>query len=399
MGEMIYPSLSDEEFNRRYEAVWERMEARGLDVLLVYGDSSGVFANFANCTYLTGYQDRLFSYAVMPRGEEPMLFISNPLYLPTAYAMARVSSVDHATWDPGGRIAEALKGLGLSTGRAGLVGTAGIQKSTMPYEHMQTLTSDLPGVSWEDATDILQEVRRIKSAEEVECLRKGARMTDATLVALKADGRAGMADCELAGIIAHAGLAHGGDQRTLFVGSTSMAEPDLLFPRQTPSQRVTRSGDVFLTELSTEYAGYSGQVHRPFVIDGDPTPEYEQIFEVARATYEAVLAALGPGRTDEDVRRAAGPVVKEAGMWTMDATLHGWGLALEPPRLDVPEVTTIQRPQEPTVFEPGMAVVLQPHILSADRRRGLQVGSLVVITDDGAEALQQYPLEFGRISA
>lgn len=399
MDETLYPSVSSQEYDRRYQAVWREMEARRLDALVVYGDSSGVFANSANCTYLTGYRDRLFSYAVVPRGGEPLLLISNPLYLPTAYAMAHVRSVDHVTWDPGGRIAEVVRGVGAGTGRVGLVGTAGIQKSTLPHEHLRALTAALPGVMWEDATDLLQGVRRIKSAEEVACLRKGAEMTDATVAALEADARVGMTDCDLAGIITQAGFAQGGEQRTLFIGSTPMVEPEIVFPRQTPSRRTIRAGDIVLTELSTEYAGYSGQIHRPLVVDGDPSPEYRRIFDVARETYERVLAALGPDKTDEDVRGAAGPVVKQAGMWTMDGLLHGWGLSLEPPRLDVLEIATIQRPQEPTVFAPGMTMVLQPHILSPDRRRGLQLGSLVVITEDGAEALQRYPMEFAHITS
>ena len=399
MDEPLYPSVSSAEFERRHQAVWQQMEARGLDALVVYGESSGVFANFANCTYLTGYKDRLFSYAVVPRGAEPLLFISNPLYLPTAYAMAKVQSVDHATWDPGGRLADALRGIGAAAGRIGLVGTAGIQKSTLPHGHHEALTAGLPGATWEDATDVLQGIRRIKSPEEVDCLRRGAAMTDATVAALVNEARVGMTDSELAGILAKSGYAQGGEPRTLFVGSTSMAAPDIVFPRQTPSQRAIRSGDIVLTELSTEYAGYSGQVHRPLVVDAEPSPEYQRVFDVAKETFQQVLAALRPGATDDDVRRAAAPVVKDAGMWTMDGLLHGWGLSLEPPRLDVPEIATIQRHQQPTEFVPGMAIILQPHVLSPDQQRGLQLGSLVVITDDGAEAMQQYPMEWAHISA
>lgn len=396
--ETLYPSVSEKEYARRHRAVWQEMDARGLDALVVYSGSSGS-SDAANCAYLTGYRDPLFSYAVVPSGGEPHLLIGNPLYLPTAYAMARVRSIDHVTWDPGTRIAEALREVGAASGRVGLVGSAGIQKVTLPHEHVLALTSALPGAEFEDATDLLRGVRRIKSQEEIACLRRGAEMTDATVAALEAEARAGMTDSEWAGIIAGTALSLGGDQRTLFIGSTSMAEPEIVFPRQEPAQRTIGPGDIVLTELSTAYAGYAGQIHRAFVVGEEPAPEYQRIFEVAKEMCERVLAAMGPGATDEDVRRAARPVAQDAGMWTMDALLHGWGLSLEPPRLDVPEIATIARPQEPTTFEPGMTVVLQPHVLSPDRRRGLQLGSLVVITEDGAEALQRYPMEFIRIPA
>ena len=398
-AEAVYPSLSRGELERRHQAVWKAMQERGLDALVLYGDSSGVFANFANVTYLTNYRDRLFSYVIVIPEREPMLLISNPLYLPTAYAMAQVESIDHVTWDPGGRIADVLKGLGVGSGRIGLVGTAGIQKSSLPYEHMRAMEQALSGATWEEATDILQTVRRIKSAEEIEYLRRGAEFTDATVAAVEAEARVGMTDHDIATIIARTGLERGGDPRTLFVGSTPIADPQIRFPLQFPSHRQTRPGDIVLVELSTEYMGYSGQIHRAFLVETEPPQVFDELFRVTKEVYEAVLGVLGPGATDDDLRNAAGPIIREAGMWTTDALLHGWGLGLEPPRLDVLDVTTIERPQESIVFEPGMTMVLQPHVLSPDKNRGLQLGSLVVITDNGVEALQKHRMEWLPISA
>lgn len=392
----VYPAASAAEYERRYRAVWERMAEHELVALVVYGGPAASAAA-ASCAYVTGYRDGLFCYAVVPRDREPLLLISNPLYLPTARAMSHVRSIDHLTWNPGARLAEVLREIDAGSGRIGVVGSAGIQRLTMPYEHRHAVAAELPDATWTDATELLQDIRRIKSPEELDLLRKGAALTDATVAALAAQARPGMTDSELAGIVARTGLTGGGDQRTLFIGSIPMADPDIVFPRQEPSVRTIRSGDIVLTELSTAYAGYAGQIHRALVVDADPTPAYQAIFDVAREVCDRALDALGPGATDEDLRQAVGPVLEAAGMWTMDTLLHGWGLSLEPPRLDVPGVATIQRPQQPTRFEPGMTVVLQPHVLSPDRRRGLQLGSLVAITDDGAEALQRYPMDFIRI--
>lgn len=172
--------------------------------------------------------------------------------------------------------------------------------------------------------------------------------------------------------------------------------PQIIFPRQEPSHRRLQRGDVVLTELSSGYSGYSGQVHRPLTVGTPPTPEYRELFEVTREAYERVLAAMGPGKTDQDVRCAASSI-GQRGYWTFDALMHGWGTTIEPPRLDVPEIALIKRPQEPIEFQTGMCMVLQPHVLTPDKRRGLQLGSLVVITETGAEALQKYPMKFVQI--
>ncbi|MCC7484793.1 MAG: aminopeptidase P family protein [Burkholderiales bacterium] len=392
----IFPRFSAGEYRRRYASVWAEMEKRHVDGLVIYGDSGSHNGNQANIFYLTGYRDPLFSYALVPLGEEPILIMSNQLYLPHAKTMAVVGNVDWATWNPPERVAAELKRLKLDRARLGLVGLRGIQKSTLPHEHVEGLRSALPGASWEDATEILQQIRKVKSGEEIERLRKGAEMTDATVAALRQEAREGMTELQLAGIIAKACSSLDGEQRVTFIGATPMDDPQIIFPRQEPSHRKLQKGDVVLTELSASYAGYAGQIHRALVVGSKPTPAYREIFEVAREAYERVLSAIGPGKTDEDVRRGAIPI-KEKGFWTFDALVHGWGLTIEPPRLDLLEIALIKRPQEPIVFKPGMCMVVQPHVLTADKRRGLQIGSLVLVTETGAEALQKYPMEFVEI--
>jgi Xaa-Pro dipeptidase len=392
----IFPGFSSKEYERRHQAVWAEMEKRKLDGLVIYGDSGSHSGNQANIFYLTGYRDPLFSYVLVPLRQEPILIMSNELYLPHAKTMAVVENVDWITWNPPERIAAELNRLKLDRARLGLVGLRGIQKSTLPHEHVEGIRSALPNAALEDATEILQQIRRVKSDEEIERLRKGAEFTDATVAALEKEAQEGMTELQLAGIIAKASYDLNGDQRLIFVGATSMDDPQIIFPRQEPSHRKLQKGDVVLTELSSSYGGYAGQIHRPLVVGSKPTPAYQEIFEVAKETYQRVVGALGPGKTDEDVRRAAAPI-KEKGFWTFDALVHGWGLSIEPPRLDLPEVALIKRPQEPIVFEPGMCMVVQPHVLTADKRRGVQLGSLVVITESGAEALQKYPMKFVEI--
>lgn len=141
---------------------------------------------------------------------------------------------------------------------------------------------------------------------------------------------------------------------------------------------------------------HAGQAHRPIAVGTKPTPVYQRLYEVAVEAYDRILGALRPGATDEDVRRA-GSVIPEAGFTTFDATLHGWGLLIEDPRVDVVEATLIRRPQGKTVFQEGMLMVIQPNVVTADGKRGLQVGNLVEITRTGARPLQKYPMKFLRI--
>lgn len=40
-----------------------------------------------------------------------------------------------------------------------------------------------------------------------------------------------------------------------------------------------------------------------------------------------------------------------------------------------------------------MAIVIQPNPITPDERMGLQLGTLTIVTDSGAESLHQVPFE------
>jgi hypothetical protein len=48
-------------------------------------------------------------------------------------------------------------------------------------------------------------------------------------------------------------------------------------------------------------------------------------------------------------------------------------------------------------FAAGMTVVIQPNVITADERAGVQTGELVQVTGTGWESLHRFPPGLGRI--
>jgi Xaa-Pro aminopeptidase len=130
-------------------------------------------------------------------------------------------------------------------------------------------------------------------------------------------------------------------------------------------------------------------------VGGKPTAIYQKLFDVGVEAYNRILGAVKPGATQEDVRKA-GAIIQDEGFTTFDTTFHGWGLLIENPRVDI-DATLIERPQNEVVFKEGMLMVIQPNPVTADGKRGLQVGNLVEVTKTGARPLQKFPMKFMRI--
>ncbi len=390
-----HPRFSKEEYDRRFQEIRKRMREKGIDVLILYGDSGSHDGNNANIKYISNYQDPISCFVIFPLEGEPSLHISNRLYLPHAIRVSIFPKTDAVDYDPGGAVERRLRELGLEKGTIGLVGLRGILYGSLPFGPVDHWHKAFPSAFFVDATDLLGEVRLIKSGEELTWFRKGAALTDMAFEALGKKGKAGMTDFQLAGLIANSYMPKGGGARLIFIGSTSMRNPHLIFPCQFPSHRKVRKGDIILTELSADYEMYSGQGHRPITVGVSPTPVYQKMFEVAVEAYTRVLKTLKPGTTNVEIKRAAS-VIQDEGFTTFDVTLHGWGLQIEPPRVDI-DAVMIRRPTNDFVVREGMLLVVQPNVVTPDGQRGLQIGNLVEITRTGARALQKFPIKFMRI--
>jgi Xaa-Pro aminopeptidase len=129
-------------------------------------------------------------------------------------------------------------------------------------------------------------------------------------------------------------------------------------------------------------------VLRTFTVDAEPSPLYAELHAAAQAAYEAIKAVLRPGATAEDIVAASG-VIEDAGYTTCDDLTPGYGGGYFPPITG-----SRSRPNEPTpdfTFEKNQMLVIQPNVITPDRKAGVQTGECVVITDDGCRSLHDAP--------
>src|SRR3977135_259733 len=175
----------------------------------------------------------------------------------------------------------------------------------MPYEHQKDLAAAMPEAKFDDAMEVMQAARLIKSAEEIAWFEKGADFTDRSVAAIAANLRAGMPEYELSHHIHNAILTDGGSLMFHFLGCTPMDAPEIIFPWQYPSTRIVQRGDILMTEISAGYWGYCGQIQRPFAVGAKPSPDYQRLYDLAAECYHRVFDAIRPGATDGDIRAAA----------------------------------------------------------------------------------------------
>ncbi len=377
-----YLSFSDAEYERRHAAVQARMDRMGLEAVVFYGSRTS-----PDIHYLSNWLTTTEAHFIYPREGEPTLFVQLSNHLPNAKRMAVIDDVRFGGSSPTGsvdsvpRVLENLKERGLEKAVVGLCGN-------VPYRHYLRLVEALPGVEWKDFSAEMRDQRQVKSAEEIERLRQAAAMSDDSVAALTEHARPGIPEHELARIVEDVYLGKGGINGIHFMITTSMHDPRGGVPQQHLSNRILRKGDVLVTEISTNYAGYTGQVLRTFTIGEEPTPEYRRLHDVAMEAFDRIAGVIKAGAGTEEVLKAA-DVVHERGFTVYDDVVHG--ASQLPPIL---RTSTTSRGAPPDFrFETDMCLVIQPNVVTEDGLRGVQFGEMMRVTDSGLENMHDCPRE------
>lgn len=368
--EGAYPRFNDAEYARRARAVDALRAEAGVDAVVIHGTA----ASRHDLQFLTAFPARQEGYLVVSPGEPPTLFVQLFNHVPNAREMAVVERVEWGGTDSATTVATELRRRGAR--RVGLVGA-------IPYQAHGRLVRQLPEVDLVDLTPGFRQMRLLKSDEEIAWTRHGAALCDAALRTLVAEAAPGMREYELGALVEHAYGRLGGGHGICFLATAPMAGGGRYVPAQNWSGRRLREGDAILIELSAGVGGYTGQVLRTIAV-GEPPAAYAELHRVADAAYDALVAAIRPGVSAADLLAVAG-LIDAAGCTVCDDVVHGYGGGYLAPVLRTP--ATSHGPAPDLAFEPGMMLVVQPNVVSADLAIGVQTGGLVVVTAEGVTPL------------
>ncbi len=247
----------------------------------------------------------------------------------------------------------------------------------------KALPEEFSGVEFVDGEAIMIEARKIKTRDEVACLKMAADITAAGMQAARDAIRPGVRECEVLGEAWRKMTALGSEwtQCSNIVCSGPYTAPY----RRFTSDRVIQHGDLVIVDIGGMFNGYYGDFTRTWLCGDDAKPSAEQI-EVHMQAYNALkncTATCKPRVTSWDVARASGEHI-------MGRLGHGLGVApSELPYLGVEELVPRE---EAAVLEPGMVFSIEPY---AGKRGvgGVRLEDNILVTEDGAVVLNQFPFE------
>ena len=245
-----------------------------------------------------------------------------------------------------------------------------------------------------DVTPIVDELRLVKSAAELELARHAGEVATAMMRAGREAIAPGVAEFEVALATAEAGTRKAAELLAAHYADGPMSPnthflqimasgPQITRTHHRASLRVMRRGEpVFLCFCGmTNFHRFKLGFDRTFWIGELPDERQAALYRVALDSQAAALAELRPGAIAEDVHAAYAEVIRAAGFDTPFRCGRGTGYSF----LERPQLVTGDR----TVLRAGMVLAVDGSV-SADGFRA-QVGDSFIVTEAGAEPVTFNP--------
>jgi Xaa-Pro dipeptidase len=374
--------FSLEEYDGRVAKVRARLEERGLDALLVYWPE--------NIYYLTGY-DTLgyFNYQllVLPRTGEPF-FVIRRLERQNALDITWLEACEvyQDTEDPAETTIAALRRRGLADKQLGVE----LDAWFLTTRNYLKLAAALGPDRLVDASQLVNRIRLVKSAREIEYVRAAARTVEAAAQAAIRAMRVGATENDVAAALYQAEIRAGSE----YTGHASLISSGPRSSRSfaTWSGRTLQAGDPISLEPGGSVRRYHAALIRTLSM-GEPRDE--TIVRMAEASLEGLgdgLSFIKAGVTPHEVDRVTKAAPRRAGFGQFCTSRAGYSIGIGFPP-DWGEGRTLgMREGEHTPLEANMTFHFM-NIIWYEGVTSVGFSETIRVTDSGCEVITNFPRE------
>jgi Xaa-Pro aminopeptidase len=364
--ENLLNPISTAELERRWKAVRSKMDEQGIDALILQNsnDHLGGYVRWFTDLPATNGSPRT---VIFPK-DEPMTVVQQggkgvvQNFAPdeqvnrgtaTRLFSPSYSSVHYTRHYDADIMVEELRRRSYRT--IGLVGTA-----AMYFAFGRRLTEGLDGsATFVDFTETVDQLKAIKSPEEIEWIRKTATMQDKVMERVLNEIKPGMRDFEVTALAQYVGHLMGSEQGTFNGASAPLGKPSSVMWHRHEQGRELGNGDHL--NLLVENNGPGGlytEISRTIVF-GTASNELRHAFELCKDAQKATLQHMRPGVPCRDVFLKHNEFLTQHGAppeKRLYAHSQGYDLVERP----------LIRDDETMTIEPGMNLAVHPVYASSN---------------------------------
>jgi Xaa-Pro aminopeptidase len=375
-------AFPEAEFGGRLARARAAMDQAGLDMLLVH--------YLPNICYLTGYESHLtdwYACLLLPREGDLALQVCN-LEVGLAVVYTTIRNIHQVPWNDmskaGEQLAELLRDYRVEGRRVGVEE----RRPGLNAHTYKILREHFPHTHFRDASDLVLKLRIVKSAAEVDCMRRAARFTVAGVEAAVAAAELGAMDNAIVAAASQVMLAAGSEFFTTGPMVRSGYRTGIMHAEH--RRRKVAAGEPITMELSGVYHRYHAPLFATAVI-GAPSERLRRLADQALQIIAALLETIRPGLTMDDVCRAMTKHLKSVDPEVYLSGYHGYSVGIGfPPAW--PEHSAWIGEGSAEVLVPGMTFHV-PRVLRVPGLMAAGFSETVLVTETGCEVLTPHRRE------
>ena len=254
-----------------------------------------------------------------------------------------------------------------------------LEAAHVSWARQRSFASDwFPQIELKPTVGLVEELRAVKDAAEVERLAEAARIADEALESIRGRLADGLTEAAF-------GRALDFEMRELGASGPSFetivaAGANAAMPHYRPGSRVIQRGEPIVLDFGALVDGYCSDMTRTVWVDGLDEPEIRRAYDVVLESQAAGVAAVRAGVTCAAVDAACREVIASAG-WA-DRFVHGTGHGVG---LDIHEAPSLSSASTDTLAA-GHVVTVEPGVYMPGLG-GVRIEDTVVVTDEGCRPL------------
>lgn len=369
--------FSIDEFESRQQKVREAMEKAGIELLLVIAP---VHINYLIGATAKGYQE--FQVLFFPLKPGPLVIQSR---LPETPMLVADSLADVVRgW--GGREPEdpleVFNEIRNASGFKGLRTGLEVPDYYLHPHHYNQLLDLLGDDLIMDATNLIGNIKLIKSPAEIDYVRKAGAILDQGMETCIASIEAGRTERAISADIHHTLLAAGSDIQASPMNFLS--GPRSAYAHGEPTDRLLEQGDFMHIQFGAHYRRYCVTIGRQLCL-GEPTQRMRDVYQVVRDAGDACMAEMRAGVPATVPHEIAKKVISDAGLdaYRLHMTGYAVGAAFPPSWIE----PLIMDAGCDYTLEAGMVVAVEPPLFGLEDGLGVRLIDNVLITETGCERL------------
>ena len=157
------------------------------------------------------------------------------------------------------------------------------------------------------AAPIMQDLRSIKSEEEIDLMRTACNITENAFRRVLKFVKPGVKEYEIEAEIAHEFISSGATGFAYHPIIASGADSCIL--HYDKNDKVCNEGDILLMDFGSEYANYASDLSRTIPVSGRFTPRQKQVYNAVLHVMKEATKMLKPGTNIQEYEKEVGKIM------------------------------------------------------------------------------------------